>query len=201
MNDEPSHVHWNGCGAKKNHLGSSQSVWKRPQSWRVADSDHQIWGNVELDLFRLDFIFLPPWHGIYISIQLISWHYIIPALHTMSQVTVKLCFSSMFFFSPFAPSILADFSVTINAFLDTVCNLISIPCCRWSWPSTVSFLIAVKYTKLGFSDFSLEFIHICQLQAFPHLSITATPVICNNISLFLFHGFGFQSVLFYDAII
>ena len=124
MNDEPSHVHWNGCGAKKNHLGSSQSVWKRPQSWRVADSDHQIWGNVELDLFRLDFIFLftlisisaptlstikfgetlyffwlqirflPPWHGIYISIQLISWHYIIPAL---SQITVKLCFSSMFF--------------------------------------------------------------------------------------------------------
>ena len=58
MTDEPSHVHWNGCGSKKNHLGSSQSVWKRPQSWRVADSDHQIWGNVELDLFRLDFIFL-----------------------------------------------------------------------------------------------------------------------------------------------
>ena len=97
----------------------------------------------------------------------------------------------MFFFIPFAPSILADFSMIVNAFLDTVCNLISIPCCRWSWPSTVSFLIAVKYTKLGFSDFSLEFIHICQLQAFPHLSITATPVICNNISLFLFHGFLF----------
>ena len=58
MTDEPSHIHWNGCGSKKNHLGSSQSVWKRPQSWRVAVSDHQIRGNIGLNLFRHDFIFL-----------------------------------------------------------------------------------------------------------------------------------------------
>ena len=37
-----------------------------------------------------------------------------------------------------------------------------------------------QHTKLGFSDLSLEFIHICELQAFPHPSITASPVIRNN---------------------
>ena len=70
----------------------------------------------------------------------------------------------------------SDFSRTINAFLDTVWDLISsIPC--WSKPSTVSFLIVEKYTKLRFSDFSLEVIHIGQIQAFPHpslISITST---------------------------
>ena len=38
-----------------------------------------------------------------------------------------------------------------------------------------------QHIKLEFSYLSLEFIHICQLQAFPHPSaITASPVIRNN---------------------
>ena len=42
----------------------------------------------------------------------------------------------------------SDFSGTINAFHDTVCDLITIPCCIR--PSTVSFLIAKNDLNLNF---------------------------------------------------